>query len=70
MPFPLAGGGVERDDAGAVQIVSGVKTAVIVDRGSVSRDVDQIMLRIRRKRAPRESVVPVILTAMLTLAGN
>ena len=46
MPFPLAGAGVEGDQAGAEEIVAGAEAAVVVDGGAIGGDVDDVRLHI------------------------
>ena len=47
---------VQRDDAGAEQVVAGAEAAEVVDGGAVGRHVDEAALRIRRHRRPRRHV--------------
>ena len=56
VPDPLAGLHVQRDDAGAEQVVAGAEAAVVVDGRAVGRDVDQAARRVGRHRRPRRHV--------------
>ena len=56
MPHPLAGLDVEREDAGAEQVVAGPEAAEEVDRRRIGRNVDEPARRIGRHRRPRRHV--------------
>ena len=56
VPLPLPGPHVERDQAGAEQVVAGPEAAVEVLRGAVGGDVDEPQLGVGRERRPRGDV--------------
>ena len=56
VPDPFAGVGVERDDAGAEQVVPGAEPAVEVDRRRVRRDVHDPAVEVGGERRPRRHI--------------
>ena len=54
MPGSLSGGGLKRNQAGTVQIVTGVVTPIIVYGDAIGRDINQVERRIGGKRAQDE----------------
>ena len=56
VPRPLPGLHVQRDQAGAEQVVAGAEAAVEVLGGAVGGNVDEPQLRISRERRPRRDV--------------
>ena len=56
MPDAFAAAGIQRDQAGAVQIVARTEAAVVVDGGAVGRDVDDIVFHIGGNRRPGRNI--------------
>ncbi len=60
MPGPLSGGGLKRNQAGTVQIVTGVVSPVIVYGDAIGRDINQVERRIGGKRGPGRDVTGIL----------